>query len=304
MAIPKFQKFFRPLLEVIADGREYSMAEVRDRIAQQMQLSESDLAERLPSGVMTVFTNRVAWAKAYLTRAGLVETPRRGAIKIRPEGKRLLEINPPDINVRYLREQYPAFREFFYGNQESRETETEQGENSSTPQENLERANEELRAELASSILEKIQQNSPKFFEKLVLDLMIALGYGGSRPESGKLLGKSGDEGVDGIINEDKLGLDVIYLQAKRWKGTVGRPEVQRFVGALQGKRARKGVFITTGNFSDEARDYVASIDAKVVLIDGRQLAELMIDHGVGVYTERAFYIKRIDNDYFEIDLE
>jgi len=299
MPIPDFQSFFKPLLEVAADGKEHSLREAREKLAKIFNLSEEDLKERLPSGQRR-FDNRVAWAKSYLVQAKLLESTRRAHFKITDRGRELLAKNYERIDVRILN-QYPEFVEFHASNRQNRASSNAPSEETSseTPEELLQKAYQSIRNELVREILERIKSNSPAFFEKLVVDLLVAMGYGGSREDAGRSIGQRGDEGIDGIIKEDRLGLDVIYLQAKRWEGTVGRPEIQRFVGALHGKRARKGVFITTGKFSNEAREYVKTIDPKVILIDGRELAEYMIDFNLGTSTVVTYEIKRIDTDYF-----
>lgn len=295
MAVPDFQSFFKPLLDVAADGREHSVKEAREEIAKSMALPEQDMQEPLPSGMQTKFDNRVAWAKSYFVQARVLEASRRGHFRITQRGLDLHKKGYQRIDVKILN-QYSEFVEFHAAKsskEEELETPTE------TPEESLQKAYESIRSDLVGQVLERIASNSPHFFEKLVVDLMVAMGYGGSRVDAGRSIGGSGDEGLDGIIKEDRLGLDVVYLQAKRWDGTVGRPEVQKFVGALHGKRAKKGVFITTGKFSDDARGYVETIDPKVILIDGRTLAELMIDHGLGTTTTATYQVKRIDSDYF-----
>ena len=299
MAIPEFQSFLLPLLECAADGEEHSIAEARATIKERMQLPEEDLQELLPSGTQKRFDNRVAWAKSYLTQAKVLESPRRGHFQITDRGRELLKQGYKRISVAILN-QYPEFVEFHapkHGQPNSLPMSDTQDE---TPEETLQKAYQSIRSDLASEILTRIKANSPEFFEGLVVDLMIALGYGGSRSDAGQSIGKSGDEGIDGIIKEDRLGLDVIYLQAKRWEGSVGRPEIQKFVGALQGKHAKKGVFISTGKFSPGAEKYVMAIDSKVILIDGMRLSELMIDYSIGVATAASYAIKKVDSDYFE----
>lgn len=295
MAVPDFQSFFRPLLDFSADGKEHSMQEAREAIAKIMALPEADMKELLPSGLQTKFDNRVAWAKSYFVQAKVLESPRRGHFRITKRGLDLHKLGHKRIDVKTLN-QYPEFVEFHKvrtPKEEEPESPTE------TPEEALQKAYESIRSDLIGQIVERITDNSPQFFERLVVDLMVAIGYGGSRADAGKSIGGTGDEGIDGIIKEDRLGLDLVYLQAKRWDGTVGRPEVQKFVGALHGKRAKKGVFITTSKFSDDAKKYVETIDPKVILIDGRMLADLMIDHGLGTTTTASYQIKRIDSDYF-----
>jgi restriction system protein len=299
MAVPDFQSFFKPLLEIASDGKEHSVKEARELIAENMNMSEKDLKEILPSGTQTKFDNRVAWAKSYFVQAKVLEAPRRGYFRITERGLELLKKGYDRIDVKVLN-QYPEFVEFHTIKTTSASDNSQQDTLTlETPEETLQKAYQNIRGDLAAEILEKIKDNSPQFFERLVVDVMVALGYGGSRSDAGKSIGQSGDEGIDGIIKEDRLGLDVIYLQAKRWDGTVGRPEIQKFVGALHGKRAKKGVFITTGRFSEDAVKYVESIDPKVILIDGRMLSELMIDHGLGTSTTAKYEIRRIDTDYF-----
>jgi restriction system protein len=299
MAVPDFQSFFKPLLDIAADGKEHSIKEARELIAKNMNISEGDLKETLPSGTQTKFDNRIAWAKSYFIQAKVLESPRRAFFRITERGQELLKKGHSRIDVKLLN-QYPEFVEF-HSIKASSATEENQQDTLplETPEETLQKAYQNIRGDLAAEILERIKANSPQFFEQLVVDIMVSLGYGGSRSDAGKSIGQSGDEGIDGIIKEDRLGLDVIYLQAKRWEGTVGRPEIQKFVGALHGKRAKKGVFITTGRFSDDAVKYVESIDPKVILIDGRTLSELMIDYGLGTSTTAKYEIKRIDSDYF-----
>lgn len=303
MAVPDFQAFFKPLLDIASDGNEHSIKEARERIAKDFNLSEEDLNEKLPSGTQTKFDNRVAWAKSYFVQSKVLESPRRAHFKITDRGKKLHAQGHSRIDIKVL-SQYPEFIEFHNPPKQKKEHQPDQLEeiSSETPEEVLQKAYQSIRNELAGEMLDRIKTNSPSFFESLVIDLMVAMGYGGSRSDAGQSIGQTGDEGIDGIIKEDRLGLDVIYLQAKRWDGTVGRPEIQKFVGALHGKRARKGVFITTGRFSDEAYDYVKSIDPKVILIDGKSLANYMIDFNLGTSTSVIYEIKRIDSDYFTED--
>jgi restriction system protein len=302
MAVPDFQSLMMPLLRVGGDGREHSLAEAREILAAEFKLSDSDREEPLPSGRQSKFSNRVAWAKSYLQQAGLLASPRRGHFQISDRGRDVFKAPPARIDIRFL-EQYPEFVAF---RTPKPQVEAVQGEvlstqlESETPEEALEAAHLKMRAGLASELLNRVKAASSQFFERLVVELLLKMGYGGSRKDAGQAIGRSGDEGIDGIISEDRLGLDVVYLQAKKWDGTVGRPEIQKFVGALHGKRARKGVFITTGTFSGEATAYVSHIDPKVVLIDGRRLAELMIDFDVGVNMTAAYSVKRIDSDYFD----
>jgi len=300
MAVPDFQSFFKPLLDIASDGKEHSMKEAREKIAKEFSLNQDDLLEKLPSGTQTKFDNRVAWAKSYFVQAKVLESPRRAYFHITDRGKQLHSQNHTRIDVKVL-SQYPEFVEFHNPPKQNKTTQPYKPEDvsSETPEEVLQKAYQSIRNDLAGELLERIKANTPSFFESLVVDLMVTMGYGGSRSDAGQSIGKSGDEGIDGIIKEDKLGLDVIYLQAKRWEGTVGRPEIQKFVGALHGKRAKKGVFITTGRFSEDAHDYVKSIDPRVILIDGKSLANYMIDFNLGTSTNVTYEIKRIDSDYF-----
>jgi restriction system protein len=297
MAVPDFQSFFKPLLDLASDGHEHSIQEAREVIAKIMALPEPDLKEPLPSGNQTKFENRVAWAKSYFIQAKVFESPRRSFFRVTERGIQLHKADHKRIDIKILN-QYPEFFEFHRG---KKGEDPEPDPAKETPEETLQKSYESIRGDLAGQIVQRITNNSPQFFERLVVDLMVAMGYGGSRADAGSSIGGAGDKGIDGIIKEDRLGLDLIYLQAKRWNDnrTVERPEVQKFVGALHGRRAKKGVFITTGKFSDGAREYVEAIEPKVILIDGRLLAELMIDHGLGTTTTVTYQIKRIDSDYF-----
>ena len=300
MAIPDFQSLMRPLLDLASDGKQHALQEARETLAAKFGLTEIELKALLPSGRQPVFANRVAWAKVYLTQAGLLESPQRGYFKISDRGRNAVKDAPERITIRYL-ERFPEFVEFRSTPRKQKETvpTVTAEEEGQTPEELLEAAHHKLRSELASELIGRVKNCSPQFFERLVVELVLNMGYGGSRKEAGEAIGMAGDEGIDGLINEDRLGLDTIYLQAKRWAGPVGRPEIQKFVGALHGKRAKKGVFITTSTFSADATDYVRNIDPKVILIDGQQLAEYMIDFGVGVNSVNSYDVKRIDSDYF-----
>lgn len=301
MAIPDFQSFLRPMLLYAADGAVHSLTEAREALATSLNLTAEDRAELLPSGRQPRFHNRVAWAKVYLEQAALIVSPRRAHFQITDRGRTVAAKPPARIDIGFL-EQFEEFRTFRAAGRGSKDDASPPGAtlpDGETPEEVLERAYQSIRAEVASDLLSRVKQASPQFFERLVVELLLKMGYGRSRAEAGRAIGASGDEGIDGIISEDRLGLDTIYIQAKRWEGTVGRPEIQKFVGALHGKRARKGVFITTGVFSAEAADYVSRIDPRVVLIDGRQLAEYMLDLNLGVTPRATYELKRIDSDYF-----
>ena len=306
MAVPDFQSLFKPVLIFASDGNEHSLNETIETLAQQLGLSEADRDELLPSGKQRKFDNRVSWARTYLQKALLLSSPGRSKFRITERGMKVLKENPPQINVKFLR-QFPEFVAFHTHterdgkSEENNQTTQELLEKTSqTPQEILEASYQSLRQTLAQELLERIKNSPPKFFESLVVDLLVAMGYGGSRKDAGQAIGQVGDGGIDGIIKEDKLGLDAIYLQAKRWEGTVGSPVVQGFAGALIGKKARKGVFITTSNFSQQARSFVSGTEnLKIILIDGEQLAQLMIDHDIGVTEESRYIVKKIDLDYF-----
>jgi restriction system protein len=304
MAIPDYQTLMLPVLRRLADQSEHHVSDLRDRLAKEFNLTEAERAQLLPSGGARLFDNRVGWATTYLKKAGLLDNPRRGVLRITTRGLQVLAENPRRVDIRYL-DRFPEFQEFRQTKRETRPLKTTVETDVSeidTPDELLEAAHQKLRDELAAELLDTIKRASPVFFERLVIDLLLKMGYGGSRKEAGEAIGRSGDEGIDGIIKEDRLGLDIIYIQAKRWGNTVGRPEIQKFAGALQGQRARKGIFITTSNFSRDANDYASSIDTKIILIDGGRLAELMIEHNVGVAPVASYEIKRIDHDYFAED--
>jgi len=303
MNIPDYQTLMLPLLKRVADGQEHSFPELVEALATDSKLTEADRRELLPSGGQFVFDNRVGWARTYMKKAGLLSAPKRGIVQITERGRTLLEANPKRIDNKVLRE-FPEFLEFQGSKaaQSKQESETI-GSESLDPQESIEAGYHTIRKQLSAELLARIKGSSPEFFEKLVLELLLKMGYGGSRRDAGQRIGKSGDGGVDGVIKEDKLGLDEVYIQAKRWDlGQVGSKEIQAFVGALHGRRARKGVFITTSGFSKPARDYVRDIQDKVILIDGPELADLLIEHDVGVSTIASYDIKRIDTDYFVED--
>lgn len=302
MAVPDFQSLMLPMLQLASDGEERALANARSELAARLQLTQADLDELLPSGRQTRFANRVAWAKVHLERAGLVDSPRRAHFVISERGRQILKAPPTRIDIKFL-EQFPEFVEFRSSKNEadpSPSLPVSPGTDEETPEEALEAAHARITASLAAELLARIKAGTAEFFEHLVVELLLKMGYGGSRVDAGQAVGRTGDEGIDGIISEDRLGLDIVYLQAKKWDGSVGRPEIQKFVGALHGKRARKGVFITTGTFSSEAVAYVEHIDPKVVLIDGRRLVEFMITFELGVTTARTFAIKRLDSDYFD----
>jgi restriction system protein len=301
VAIPDYQTVMLPLLQLAADGKEHRLRDVVDGLADDFGLSDEERKQLLPSGRRATFVDRVGWARTYMQQAGLLKAPSRGYFKITDRGLQMLEQNPEVINDKLL-EQYQEFRDF----KAKSKTKSASGKLApvattlkQTPQEIMEDAYATIRSSLASDLIEQIMQSSPSFFERLVLDLLVKMGYGGTRQEAAEAVGGSGDEGIDGIIHEDRLGLETLYIQAKRWQNTVGRPEIQRFVGALHGKNARKGVFITTSDFTKEASDYAKALQDKVILINSEMLADLMIDYGVGVAGGQVYEIKRMDSDYF-----
>lgn len=312
MSLPDYQTMMLPILEYASDGFEHSSREPLESIVKRFGISEDERDTRLPSGG-NMLADRMHWSLSYLRQAQLLESTRRGYFRITPRGREVLDSRPQQIDNTFL-ERYPEFQAFL---QRKGRTNTVNGNSPLhefndtaartkvltqplTPRQSLETSYGLIRSELADELLEQVRTCSPRFFEQLVVDLLVSMGYGGSRQDAGTVIGKSGDEGIDGIINEDRLGLDTIYIQAKRWEGKVGRPELQRFAGALHGQRARKGIFITTSEFTLDAVSYVKSIDTKIVLIDGKQLTNYMIEHDVGVTLVSTYQIKRVDSDYFD----
>ena len=304
MPIPDYQTLMLPLLTQVADGQEHKYRDLIELLATKFNITEDERKELLASGHQPIFDNRVGWAKTYLKKAGLIDSPKRATFIITQLGQDILKANPTRIDAKFLR-QFPSFLEF--QNYSSRNDSDEENEIESleqtaqTPEENLESAYLRLRKSLAQELSNKVIELSPSFFERLVVELLVKMGYGGSIKDAGKAIGKSGDEGIDGTIKEDKLGLDIIYIQAKRWQpgNVVGRPELQKFVGALAGQGAKKGIFITTSSFTKDALEYSPKNETKIVLIDGQQLAQLMIDYNLGVNTHQVYEIKKLDNDYF-----
>ncbi len=300
MPIPEYQRFFLPVLKIAGDGKNHSYGDMYSSIASEFKLTDEDRAELLPSGTARKFENRVAWAITYLSKAKLLDRVSRGIFRISERGGEVLRKKPLDLDNKFLR-QFPEFMEFSRRARVAVKQEEETEEDAlGTPYETLEEAYQSLRRTLAQELLDRVRGCSPEFFERLVVDLLVGIGYGGSRKDAGQAVGRSGDGGIDGIIKEDKLGLDAVYIQAKRWEATVGRPTVQEFAGSLEGHRARKGVLITTSKFSQDAKDYVGRIEKKIVLVDGDQLAQLMIDHKIGVTGVANYCVNRVDSDYFE----
>jgi restriction system protein len=300
MAIPDYQSLMLPLLQLASDQEEHIIAETVGSLAKEFKLTEQEQEELLTSGSETVFANRVRWARTYLKKAGLIDATGRGRFRISPRGLEVLKEKPREIDNRFL-SQFAEFQDFKPSAQLAIATaEPTKVAEARTPQEILDASYQELRQALTQELIDHLKTCSPRFFERVVVNLLVAMGYGGSRRDAGQAVGQTGDGGIDGIIKEDKLGLDAIYLQAKRWEGTVGRPVVQGFSGSLDGVKARKGVLITTSQFSQDARDYVRHIEKRIVLIDGKELAQLMIDYGLGVAEVAAYAVKRLDADYFD----
>ena len=302
--IPKYEEIMLPFLKYLADGKEHGLSETHDALAEQFKLNDDELRELLPSGRQPVFRNRVGWARTYLKKAGLVTSPKRAHFRISDNGLSLLKENPNEITSKFLT-RYDDFVEF----QSIKKDKKDNGsllqphlvDNADqTPEESLEYAYQKLHSELSKEVLDIVKSCSPAFFEKIVIDLLITMGYGGSRKDAGQAMGKSGDGGIDGIINEDKLGLDVIYLQAKRWDNAVPVKEIRDFTGALASKKAKKGIFITTSSFPNSVYEFVGQVEYKIILIDGERLANLMIEHSIGLSTVNTYHVKTIDSDYFE----
>src|SRR5665647_358136 len=307
--IPDYQSLMLPLLKYIRDGKIHTTQDAIAIIAKQFKLNENDLNEWLPSKKQKTFHNRVYWAKAHLKMAGVIENFGRGEFKITNRGIKILKEDPAFINVKYLTNKFEEYKNLITGYRKkgnnknttpNEELETDDSDLNKTPEEQIELGYQKICISLQVEILSKLKSVHPTFFEKIVVELLVKMGYGGSVQDAGKAIGKSGDEGIDGIIKEDKLGLDIIYVQAKRWEGVVGRPELHKFVGALAGQGAKKGIFITTSSFTKEAKLYTPKNETKIVLIDGEKLSQYMIDYNLGVSVQNNYEIKKIDSDYFE----
>lgn len=302
MSIPDYESCMLPLMTLANDGKEHHIREAVEVISTHFNLTEEERQRLLPSGSILVISSRVGWARTYLSKAGLLKKMGRGIFQITEEGQAFLAKNPSSINSKVL-QQFDSFNDFLNTKKSNPKENTVSiiKENTDqTPQEMIETGYEAIKAALSDELLSVIKSISPSRFESLVVELLVKMGYGGSFKEAATVVGKSGDAGIDGIIKEDKLGLDVIYIQAKKWEGSVGRPEIQKFAGALLGQKAKKGIFITTSFFTTEAKAYVENIDAKIILIDGTRLTELMIENNLGVGVQNIYEIKRIDSDYFE----
>ncbi len=299
--IPDFQKIMLPLLELLKDKKEHSSQELVLGISDKFKLTDAERIEFLQSGNQVIINNRVSWANTYLKKAGLLESPKRAKFVITEKGIEILNTNPIEINITFLKK-LPKFKEWQENSAQKKNESSEETESSinKTPQELLDYSFQKLTNELSIEILDIVKKCSPVFFENLVIDLLVEMGYGGSRREAGKAVGKSGDGGIDGIINEDKLGLDTIYIQAKKWENVVPVKEIRDFAGALLGQKAKKGIFITTSHFPNSAYDYVKNIEHKIILIDGKKLTELMIENNIGLSIQMKYEIKKINVDYFE----
>lgn len=303
MAVPTYEKFMFPVLKILSDGKMKTKKEVATSIIQYFHFNDQDLSETLPSQAQPTYFNRMGWAITYLKKAGLLVSPSRACFQITDEGKKIVEKNISNLDSKYLK-RYDSFLEFqnLSHRQDKSIESSKDFQDSTTPIENIINSYEIIKKDVCDELLAKIIEQSPDFFEQLVVDLIVSMGYGGSIEDAGKATKRTGDEGIDGIIKQDKLGLDNIYLQAKRWqKGNiVGRPEIQKFVGALAGQGARKGIFITTSSFTKEALEYKPRNETSIILIDGSKLVELMYEYNIGVTVEKRFDIKRLDSDYFD----
>ncbi len=299
MAIPGYQDIMRPLLAAYADGQERSIGDVRAMLAEHLELTPEELHERLPSGLARTWVNRAGWATMYLNRTGLLERTQRAVYRITDRGREVLAANPERVDLAVL-SQFPELGELRRrsAGTAARATPLPDAEER-TPEESVESSYQELRAALASDLRERISAKPPDFFEDLVLHVLQKMGYGSGLEDERERLGRSGDGGIDGVIREDRLGLDLIYVQAKRWEASVGRPTIQAFVGALQGARATKGILFTASAFTADAKSYAESVSPRVILVDGLKLAELMIDTDVGVTVKARYEVKRVDEDYF-----
>ena len=304
MAIPKYDEMYRVFLECLADMQQHKSKELRDIIAARLSVSDAERQERLPSGQQAIFDNRVGWTRTYLKKAGLITSPQRGVYQLTQQGKQVLDSHPDVIDNSFL-EQFESFRQFMHAEPKSTKHIATDSQDGQSPQDTFDLAYQKINHALADDLLTEIMKQSPVFFEKMVVQLLENMGYGGSVENAGLVVGQTGDEGIDGIIREDKLGFSLIYIQAKRWDRTtsIGRPELQKFVGALAGQGANKGLFITTAQFTKEAREYAKKQHTtKVVLVDGESLAKLMIEYNLGVSTEAVYQIKRLDSDFFSDD--
>ena len=304
MAVPGYQEFMFPILKFLSDEQVKSKRSIIDAMAVNFKLTEQELNETLPSQTQPTYENRIGWAITYLKKAGLLASPTRANFQITQEGKKIVDDNITNLNAKYL-EKYESFLEFQkLTHKQNNKTNEINTQDNAAPLENIINNYEILKKKVCDDLLNKILEQSSDFFEQLVVDLVVAMGYGGSKEETIKATQKTKDEGIDGVIKEDKLGLDNVYLQAKRWQkgNVVGRPEIQKFVGALAGQGARKGIFITTSTFTKEALEYKPRNDTTIILVDGQKLVEYMYEYNIGVNLEQKFEIKRLDSDYFEFE--
>lgn len=300
MTIPDFQSIMLPLLKFAADRKLHRTNEATEEVSKYFNLSEEEKEAIIPSGQLKI-ENRVGWVRTHLKKAGLIDYPQRGYFQITQRGIDVLDEKPSEINMKYLM-RFPEYAEFRTKTQTGSEIEKQIDNNDDLPpEESIENAYKKLREELADELLDYVIRCTPAFFERLVVELLVAMGYGGSQENAARAVGRSGDEGIDGIIDEDRLGLDSVYIQAKKYQkeSKIGAHHIRDFIGALQGARANKGVFITTAEFTKEAMDFVTKISSRIVLINGQRLTNLMIDHGIGVTTRIKYEIKKIDTDYF-----
>jgi restriction system protein len=304
--IPSYEEIMLPLLNLLSDKQEHTLQEADDALAKHFKLTDLERDELLPSGQQPIFRNRLGWARTYMKKAGLLATPSRAKFIITEKGIDLLKEKPKEITSKFLK-RYPEFVEFqsikkIKDNVIEQSFEISSIIDGKTPEEALEYAYQKLKSELAKEVIDVVKNCTPAFFEKLVVDLIVRMGYGGSRKDAGQALGKTGDGGIDGIVKEDKLGLDTIYLQAKRWENSVPVKEIRDFTGALASKKAKKGIFITTSSFPQSVYDFVTQVEYRIILINGDQLADLMIEYNVGLTPINEYQVKKIDFDYFEED--
>ncbi len=302
MSVPKFQNFMLPILNIFKDGKGHNTKECKDAVISYFSLDDEDIKKLVPSGKQTLVENRVYWSLTYLKKSLLLETLSRGLYCITDRGMKLLNSNPKKIDKKLL-SQYKEYRIFSNQEIDNEASKSEKIENNDeiTPEENIDKIYKEINEQLAEELLEVILEKDGYYFERLVMDVLIKMGYGDFREGAKEVTKKSNDGGIDGIINQDKLGLDKIYVQAKRWENVVGRPDLQKFVGALSERQSDKGIFITTSDFTKEAKEFVEKVNQNIILINGKMLTKLMIENNVGVQTSYNYEIKRIDNDYFEM---
>jgi restriction system protein len=299
MALPGFQDLMLPLLIECSDGKEHNGKELTEKLSDRLHLSREDRESRFNNTRQTKFANTVTWAQSHLKAAKLLKNSGARSFCITDTGLAIIKQSPDKIDINFLRA-LPDYIEALKGSKENHKVELRQENISTTPQEMIENGFQQIKGNLAEELIQQVKNCSPSFFESIVVDLLLKMGYGGTFEDAGKALGRSGDEGIDGIVKGDRLGFDTIYIQAKRWENPVGRPEIQKFVGALHGKHAKKGLFITTSRFTSDSTDYVKNLDVKVILIDGKTLADLMVDYSLGLAIEKSYNIYRIDTDYFQ----